>query len=178
LPAERCAMYLSRAMFFFSSRRRHTRCYRDWSSDVCSSDLIGAAYGAAIVRAARPVHGKASRIHHDGRGIFTGLPNPFQAARYHSLAIARNGVPPALGITATADDGEIMAVAHVQHPVIGLQFHPESVLTEYGYRLLDRFLHGAAAPAHPLPRRADWADGGGPRPPGAPLELAPPPAAL
>ena len=71
-----------------------------------------------------------------------------------------------------------MAVAHVQHPVIALQFHPESVLTEHGYRLLDRFLHGAATPAHPLPNRADRADGGGARRPDAPLELLPPPAAL
>src|SRR5205823_15000210 len=110
--------------------------------------------------------------------IFTGLPNPFQAARCHSIAIARTGVPRALAVTATADDGEIMAVAHVRHPVIGLQFHPESVLTEHGYRLLDRFLHGAANPAHPLPDRADWADGAGPRAPGPPLEFVPPPAAL
>ncbi len=146
---------------------------------VClGHQCIGAAYGAGIVRARRPVHGKASRIQHDGRGIFAGLPNPFQAARYHSLAIARTGLPPALTVTATADDGEIMAVAHVQHPVIGLQFHPESVLTEHGYRLLDRFLHGAATPAHPLPNRADRADGGGARRPDAPLELLPPPAAL
>ena len=146
---------------------------------VClGHQCIGAAYGAGIVRAGRPVHGKASRIQHDGRGIFAGLPNPFQAARYHSLAIARTGLPPALTVTATADDGEIMAVAHVQHPVIGLQFHPESVLTEYGYRLLDRFLHGAAAPAHPLPNRADGADGGGTRAPGPPLEFVPLPAAL
>ena len=146
---------------------------------VClGHQCIGAAYGAGIVRAGRPVHGKASRIQHDGRGIFAGPPNPFHAARYHSLAIARTGLPPALAVTATADDGEIMAVAHVQHPVIGLQFHPESVLTEHGYRLLDRFLHGAATPAHPLPNRADRADGGGARRPEAPLELLPPPAAL
>src|SRR5436305_14006525 len=94
---------------------------------VClGHQCIGAAYGAAIVRAARPVHGKASRIHHDGRGIFTGLPNPFQAARYHSLAIARTGLPPALTVTATADDGQIMTVAHLQPPLTAPQFHPES----------------------------------------------------
>src|SRR5207248_3726865 len=124
---------------------------------VClGHQCLGAAYGAGIVRAGRPVHGKASRIRHDGRGIFAGLPNPFQAARYHSLAIARTGLPPALAVTATADDGEIMGVEHVQHPVIGLQFHPESVLTEYGYLLLDRFLHGAAARAD-VPTLADGA---------------------
>ena len=143
---------------------------------VClGHQCIGAAYGAGIVRAGRPVHGKASRIQHDGRGIFAGLPNPFQAARYHSLAIARTGLPPALTVTATADDGEIMAVAHVQHPVIGLQFHPESVLTEHGYRLLDRFLHGAATPPYPLPDRAD---GGSAHAPEPPREFVPPPAAV
>jgi anthranilate synthase component 2 len=113
---------------------------------VClGHQCIGAAYGARIVRAGRPVHGKASAIHHDGRGLFAGLPNPFRAARYHSLVVARDGIPATLRVTATAEDGEIMAVEHVRHPVLGLQFHPESVLTEHGYLLLDRFLHGAAA---------------------------------
>src|SRR2546430_880070 len=131
---------------------------------VClGHQCIGAAYGAGIVRAGRPVHGKASRIQHDGRGIFAGLPNPFQAARYHSLAIARTGLPPALAVTATADDGEIMAVAHVQHPGVGLQFHPESAVTEHGDRPLDRFLHRAATPAHPPPHPAAPAHGGGGR---------------
>ena len=128
---------------------------------VClGHQCIGAAYGAGIVRAGRPVHGKASRIRHDGRGLFAGLPNPFSAARYHSLAIARAALPATLRVTATADDGddaEIMAVEHVRHPVIGLQFHPESVLTEYGYVLLDRFLHGAASRRETLPDRADGA---------------------
>ena len=123
---------------------------------VClGHQCIGAAYGAAIVRAGRPVHGKAARIRHDGRGLFAGLPTPFLAARYHSLVIARAGLPTDLRVTATADDGEIMAVEHVRHPVIGVQFHPESVLTEHGYVLLDRFLHGAASRAETLPDRAD-----------------------
>jgi anthranilate synthase/aminodeoxychorismate synthase-like glutamine amidotransferase len=123
---------------------------------VClGHQCIGAAYGAPIVRAGRPMHGKPSCIHHDGRGIFTGLPSPFQAARYHSLAIARAGLPPELRVTATSDDGEIMAVEHTHHPVVGLQFHPESVLTEYGYRLLDRFFRGAASRGSALPDRAD-----------------------
>jgi anthranilate synthase component II len=125
---------------------------------VClGHQCIGAAYGAGIVRAGRPMHGKASRIHHDGGGLFAGLPNPFSAARYHSLVISRMGLPAELRITASAEDGEIMAVAHARHPVIGLQFHPESVLTEYGYILLDRFLHGAAARLEALPARADGA---------------------
>jgi len=125
---------------------------------VClGHQCIGAAYGAGIARAGRPVHGKPSRIAHDGRGLFAGLPNPFPAARYHSLAIARAGLPAELRVTATAEDGEIMAVEHVRHPVTGLQFHPESVLTEHGYVLLGRFLHGAASRRDALPDRADGA---------------------
>ncbi|HYT05326.1 MAG TPA: aminodeoxychorismate/anthranilate synthase component II [Gemmatimonadales bacterium] len=127
---------------------------------VClGHQCIGAAYGAGIVRAGRPVHGKPSRVQHDGTGVFAGLPSPFQAARYHSLVIARAGLPAELRVTATAEDGEIMAVQHVRHPVTGLQFHPESVLTEHGYVLLDRFLHGAALlpRGDVLPDRADGA---------------------
>ncbi len=123
---------------------------------VClGHQCIGAAYGAGIVRAGRPMHGKASQIHHDGSDLFAGLPNPFPAARYHSLVISRSGLPADLRVTASAEDGEIMAVEHVRHPVIGLQFHPESVLTEYGYVLLDRFLHGATTRLEDLPDRAD-----------------------
>ncbi len=141
---------------------------------VClGHQCIGAAYGARIVRAGRPVHGKAAAIRHDGRGLFAGLANPFPAARYHSLVIARLGLPPELRVTATADDGEIMAVAHERHPVIGLQFHPESVLTEHGYILLDRFLHGAAPRPDPLPDRADGARTPAPAP-----SFVPPPVEL
>jgi anthranilate synthase/aminodeoxychorismate synthase-like glutamine amidotransferase len=136
---------------------------------VClGHQCIGAAYGAGIVRAGRPMHGKASRIHHDGRGLFAGLPNPFSAARYHSLVISRTDLPAELRVTAYAEDGEIMAVEHARHPVIGVQFHPESVLTEHGYALLDRFLHGAASRADTLPARAD----------GVRAPAAPPPAEL
>ena len=145
---------------------------------VClGHQCIGAAYGAGIVRAGRPVHGKASRIHHDGRGLFAGLPNPFPAARYHSLVISRDNLPAELRVTASAEDGEIMAVQHTRHPVIGVQFHPESVLTAYGYVLLDRFLHGAVAPLDALPDRADGARTAGAAP-GPDLHVAPPPAAL
>ena len=118
---------------------------------VClGHQCIGAAYGADIVRAGRPMHGKTSNIHHDGEGIFSGLPSPFLATRYHSLVIAPGSLPPTLKVTATAEDGEIMAVRHLEHPVVGVQFHPESVLTEYGYRMLDWFLtggHGREVPA-------------------------------
>ena len=125
---------------------------------VClGHQCIGAAYGAGIVRAARPMHGKTSLIRHLGRGIFAGLPSPFRAARYHSLVIARAGLPPDLRVTAIAENGEIMAVEHVRHPVVGVQFHPESVLTEQGYRLLDRFLNGSATRGENLPERADGA---------------------
>lgn len=122
---------------------------------VClGHQCIGAAYGAAIVRARHPMHGKTSPIHHGGTGLFAGLPDPFTAARYHSLAISGDAVPPDLRVTATAPDGEIMAVQHVTHPVHGVQFHPESVLTEYGYAMLERFLHGDAA-RKGLPATAD-----------------------
>lgn len=123
---------------------------------VClGHQCIGAAYGAEIVRAGRPMHGKTSRIFHQGSGLFTGLPSPFLATRYHSLVIAPASVPPELAVTATAEDGEIMAVRHLRHPVYGVQFHPESVLTEHGYRLVDHFLHGVPAAPRSLPPAAD-----------------------
>jgi len=126
---------------------------------VClGHQCIGAAYGADIVRAGRPVHGKTSSITHVGTGIFSGLPSPFQAARYHSLVIAPASVPSVLRVTARADDdGEIMAVEHMTHPVIGVQFHPESAASEYGYAMLDRFLHGDHSRGAALPVRADGA---------------------
>ena len=125
---------------------------------VClGHQCIGAAYGGEIVRAGRPMHGKTSRIHHGGTGLFTGLPSPFRATRYHSLVIAPASVPPELEITATSEDGEIMAVQHARFPVYGVQFHPESVLTEHGYRLIDHFLHGVPAIPRSVPVAADGA---------------------
>jgi anthranilate synthase/aminodeoxychorismate synthase-like glutamine amidotransferase len=125
---------------------------------VClGHQCIGAAYGGEIVRAGRPMHGKTSRIHHRGSDIFTGLPNPFLASRYHSLVISPDSVPGELEVTATSEDGEIMAVRHVRYPVHGVQFHPESVLTEHGYRLVDHFLHGVPAQARAVPVAADGA---------------------
>jgi len=110
---------------------------------VClGHQAIGAAYGAQVVRAGRPMHGKTSDISHDGTGLFAGLPTPFTATRYHSLVLERASLPPELLVTASAEDGEIMAIRHRTHPVVGTQFHPESVLTEWGHRILERFLDG------------------------------------
>jgi len=125
---------------------------------VClGHQCIGAAYGGEIVRAGQPMHGKTSMIHHRGTGIFTGLPTPFRATRYHSLVIAPASVPPELEVIARSEDGEIMAVQHARHPVHGVQFHPESVLTEHGYRLVDHFLHGVPVAPRVLPLAADGA---------------------
>ena len=125
---------------------------------VClGHQAIGTAYGAEIVRARKPMHGKTSRIHHDGSDLFAGVPSPFTATRYHSLVIAPDSLPPSLRVTATSEDGEIMAVAHRTDPVVGVQFHPESALTEHGYWLIDRFLHGHRVHQSPLPDRADLA---------------------
>jgi anthranilate synthase component 2 len=113
---------------------------------VClGHQAIGRAYGATVARARTQMHGKTSEVRHDGRGVFTGLSNPFTATRYHSLAIIRGTVPPDLEVTAWAEDGEIMGVRHRQHPVEGVQFHPESILTVEGKRLLKNFLEGPAA---------------------------------
>ena len=97
-------------------------------------------YGGEIVAAKRLMHGKTSLVHHDGEGIFTGLPNPFEAGRYHSLAASKDSVPAVLTVAATTEDGEIMGVRHDEQQVVGVQFHPESVLTPEGPALLDNFL--------------------------------------
>ena len=106
---------------------------------------IGQAFGGKIVRAARVMHGKTSQMHHDGKGVFTGLPNPFEATRYHSLLIEKASVPEVLEVTAWTSDGEIMAVQHAEHPTFGVQFHPESILTTAGKDLLRNFLAISAA---------------------------------
>jgi anthranilate synthase component 2 len=111
---------------------------------VClGHQAIGQAFGGKIVRAERVMHGKVSPVTHDGRGVFTDLPSPLTATRYHSLAIERTTMPACLAITATADDGEIMGVRHREWPVEGVQFHPEAILTEHGHALLRNFLQGA-----------------------------------
>lgn len=101
---------------------------------------IGQAFGGEIIRNWRVLHGKTSRIHHDGRGVFQGLPNPFEATRYHSLVIRRETLPECLEITAGTEEGEIMGVRHREMPVEGVQFHPESVMTPVGKDLLRNFL--------------------------------------
>src|SRR5687768_12333335 len=128
---------------------------------VClGHQCIGAAYGGDIVPARRPVHGRTSRVAHDGSSIFTGLPSPLRVARYHSLVIARASLPGSLRVLASSrDDGEIMAVEHRDHPVIGVQFHPESAASEYGYQMIDRFLRGDRSQPGELPSRADGAPG-------------------
>jgi para-aminobenzoate synthetase component 2 len=108
---------------------------------VClGHQAIGQAFGATVARAQRQMHGKTSAIHHDGKGVFEGLPSPFEATRYHSLAIIRDTVPSDLQVTAWTEDGEIMGVRHRQHRIEGVQFHPESILTAEGKRLLGNFL--------------------------------------
>jgi anthranilate synthase component 2 len=105
---------------------------------------LGQAYGGDVVRAKRIMHGKTSRIRHEGRGVFTGLPDGYEATRYHTLVVSRETLPDCLEVTAwTEVDGEfdeIMGLRHREHPVEGVQFHPESILTEHGHALLKNFL--------------------------------------
>jgi anthranilate synthase/aminodeoxychorismate synthase-like glutamine amidotransferase len=108
---------------------------------VClGHQAIGQAFGGRIVRAPTLMHGKTSRIEHDGETIFRGLPNPFEATRYHSLVVDPGSVPPDLVVSATTEGGVIMGLRHRSHPTEGVQFHPESVLTKEGRRLLQNFL--------------------------------------
>jgi len=101
---------------------------------------IGQAFGGKIVKAKTLMHGKTSLIHHKDEGVFKGLKNPYTATRYHSLVIEKESLPDCLEITAWTEDGEIMGVRHKTLPIEGVQFHPESVLTEYGHELLDNFI--------------------------------------
>jgi anthranilate synthase component II len=110
---------------------------------VClGHQAIGQAFGGEVVHAGKVMHGKLSMISHKGQGVFRGLPNPFSATRYHSLAIRRATLPDCLEVTADSEDGEIMGVRHRKMPVEGVQFHPESFLTEHGRALLKNFLQG------------------------------------
>ena len=108
---------------------------------VClGHQCLGEVYGGRVVRAARLMHGKTSLIRHNGQGVFQDLPNPFEATRYHSLLVERHSLPAELEITADTAEQEIMGLRHRQHPVYGVQFHPESILTPEGRRLLQNFL--------------------------------------
>lgn len=109
---------------------------------VClGHQAIGVAFGGVVSRAHAPLHGKATRIRHDGRGIYTGIRHSIVAARYHSLAVKQKGFPDCLKLSAMSDDGEIMGIRHREYPIEGVQFHPESILTEYGRILLKNFLY-------------------------------------
>jgi anthranilate synthase/aminodeoxychorismate synthase-like glutamine amidotransferase len=120
---------------------------------VClGHQTIGAAFGARIVRAPQPVHGRASAVTHNSTGIFAGLPTPLTVGRYHSLIVDEPSLPPDLAVTAQTDDGVVMALAHRRWPIYGVQFHPESILTEGGYTLLANFLELAGVkPLHDIP---------------------------
>lgn len=113
---------------------------------VClGHQAIGYAFGGNIVRAERLMHGKTSKIRSDGKTIYRGLPSPFVAGRYHSLIIEKNSVPECLVVTAETEEGEIMGVRHREYPVEGIQFHPESILTPNGKRIIKNFLDGLKA---------------------------------
>lgn len=123
---------------------------------VClGHQAIAAALGGVVVRSDCPVHGRASTIRHCGQGVFAGLPNPMWAGRYHSLVVDESRLPPCLVPTAWTADNTVMAVAHQDLPVVGIQFHPESVLTEFGFELLANFLRLAGIECcEPLPSLA------------------------
>ncbi|MGD9874129.1 MAG: aminodeoxychorismate/anthranilate synthase component II [Kiritimatiellia bacterium] len=108
---------------------------------VClGHQCIGQVYGGKVIRAGRLMHGKTSLIRHNGEGVFKGMPQPFEATRYHSLLVERTSLPACLKITAETDEGEIMGLQHREHPVYGVQFHPESILTQSGRLIIQNFL--------------------------------------
>ncbi|HEX4439352.1 MAG TPA: aminodeoxychorismate/anthranilate synthase component II [Thermoanaerobaculia bacterium] len=120
---------------------------------VClGHQAIASAFGGSVVRAPEPRHGKSSAVHHDGSPLFAGLPSPFDAGRYHSLVVDEAALPPELTVTARTEDGVVMALSHRERPVYGVQFHPESVLTPLGERLLANFV--ARVEAGPAPANA------------------------
>lgn len=119
---------------------------------VClGHQAIAEAYGATIVRARCPMHGRSSAVYHDGQSVFAGLPSPMVAGRFHSLAVDPPTLPAELVVTARDEIGTVMGLAHRRRPVVGLQFHPESILTEHGYQLLAAFLKLAGAACETIP---------------------------
>lgn len=140
---------------------------------VClGHQAIGAAFGAEIIRAPEPVHGRISLIRHDAVGLFAGLPNPLRATRYHSLIVAAETLSPELRVTAWTEDHLPMALQHSRHPIFGVQFHPESVLTQSGHSILRNFLQFAGIEAS-APPPGDFHS-----PPAADAPLLPPPRNL
>jgi anthranilate synthase/aminodeoxychorismate synthase-like glutamine amidotransferase len=114
---------------------------------VClGHQAIGQAFGGKVVRAGRVMHGKTSRIRHDGKGVFEKIRNDFVATRYHSLVVERASLPSCLEVTAQSEDGEIMGLRHRNLPVEGVQFHPEALLTEHGHEMLQNFIQGRSKP--------------------------------
>ncbi len=115
---------------------------------VClGHQCIGQVFGGQVVRAASVMHGKTSLVHHNGQGVLAGLADPFQATRYHSLVVARESLPEVLEVTAWTEDGTIMGLRHRSLPIEGVQFHPESILTDEGHRLIGNWLSACGAPA-------------------------------
>jgi anthranilate synthase/aminodeoxychorismate synthase-like glutamine amidotransferase len=136
---------------------------------VClGHQTIAQALGARVVRAHEPVHGRTSLVTHSGRSVFVDLPSPLKVCRYHSLVVDEASLPDCLEVTARTSDGVVMAIAHRTAPVVGLQFHPESILTEHGYELLQRFLLLAGV----VTKTPEWLDAR----PAEFRELATPPA--
>jgi anthranilate synthase/aminodeoxychorismate synthase-like glutamine amidotransferase len=124
---------------------------------VClGHQAIAAALGGRVVRASEPIHGRASAVFHNGNGVFAGIPSPLLACRYHSLVVEESTLPECLQVTARTTDGVVMALTHRRAPVVGVQFHPESILTEHGYALLANFLRiaGISVPS-PIPAMND-----------------------
>ncbi len=115
---------------------------------VClGHQTIGQAFGGKVVRCHEIVHGKMGVMHHKGTGVFAGLPSPFQATRYHSLIVERQSLPDVLEVTAELEDGTIMGLRHRELPIEGVQFHPESIASEHGHKLLENFLNSTKVPA-------------------------------
>ncbi|SFA78740.1 anthranilate synthase, component II [Poseidonocella pacifica] len=115
---------------------------------VClGHQTIGQVFGGTVQRHTQIVHGKTDQVHHEGKGVFAGLPSPFQATRYHSLVVDRDSLPPELEVTAWLEDGTIMGLRHREKPIEGVQFHPESIASEHGHTMLRNFLQQVKVPA-------------------------------
>ena len=108
------------------------------------TQAIAEAFGGKVIQSGKPVHGKVSKIYHKNTKLFRNINNPFNATRYHSLIVKKNSIPKNFSITATIEDGTVMAIEHAKLPIFGVQFHPESIATDYGHKLLKNFLNLSA----------------------------------